>query len=145
MQEITTIPLQTVTPKRKTQLELTDQLIEALFQGHKTFSQACKDLGLSRPRAYRLWNKWKENQEAQLIDTEWWDLYLTVKQENPDKALECLTRLKYRMITQKAEIKQDITAKQIKIVRMWQPNDPATSTARSNPQIHTVSEASPVP
>ena len=112
--------LQTITPKRKTQIELTDQLIDLLFHGHKTFSQASKELGLTRPRAYRLWNKWKQSTEAQLVDTEWWDLYLKVKQENPEKALECLTRLKYRMITEKHELQATIKA--IKLEWKLEPN-----------------------
>lgn len=116
--------VQNGTPKSMTKQDLTDQLIDKLFHGHKTFSQSCKELGLTRNRGYRLWNKWKESEEAQLVDTEWWDLYLTVKQTNPEKALECLTRLKYKMITEKKEVQA--TIKEIRLE--WQIDEPSKTS-----------------
>lgn len=100
--------IQTSTPKSIKKHELTDQLLTKLFQGHKTFTQACQDLHLTRNRGYKLWNDWKQTSEAQLVDTEWWELYLRMKTENPEKALECLTRIKHRMTTEKREIQKTI-------------------------------------
>lgn len=122
--------VQNGTPKSLTKQELTDNLIELLFKGHKTFSEACKELGLTRNRGYRLWNAWKESEEARQIDCEWWDLYLTVKQENPDKALECLTRLKYRMITEKKELKA--TVKEIRLE--WQLESNPSNQVQAPPE-----------
>ena len=135
MQTITDTTLQTVTPKCQTKQELTDQLVEKLFKGHKTFSQACKELNISRPRGYRLWEAWKQSDEAQLVDCEWWDLYLTVKQDNPEKALECLTRLKYRMTTEKREINK--TVKAIKL--SWDLDSTAASEISTTPETIRVS------
>jgi hypothetical protein len=99
---------QNVTPKRVTIQEKTDQLIDLLFRGHKTFTQAAKEIGVSRKTAWTYFTRWKETSEAQLVDTEWWALYLRLKDDNPEKALECLTRLKYRMTTEKKEIEKTI-------------------------------------
>ena len=101
-------PIQNVTPKRKTTQQLTDQLLTLLFKGHITFTEAANQIGITRQRAYRLWNRWKQTEEAQQIDNEWWNLYLTVKDQNPEKALECLTRLKYRLTTEKVEVKENV-------------------------------------
>lgn len=124
-----------MTPKRKTQLELTDALITKLFKGHTSFSEACKQLGLTRQRGYRLFDKWKQTEEARAVDYEWWSLYEKVKADNPEKALECLTRIKHKMIVEKAEIKQEI--KEIKLE--WNI-DSATAN-----QVHTTPETIRVP
>jgi hypothetical protein len=127
--------VQNDTPKRLTNQQLTDQLIEILFTGHSTFSQAATQLGIKRNRAYRLWNRWKDTEEAKQIDLHWWALYLRLKDENPEKALECLTRLKYRMTTEKHELKAEL--KEIKLE--WKlDSNPA------NP-VHTPPEATGVP
>lgn len=123
-------PTQTVTPKRKTVQEKTDQLIEHLFHGHKTFTQAAKEIGVSRKTAWTYFTKWKESSEAQLVDTEWWALYLRLKDENPEKALECLTRLKYRMTTEHREVKAEI--KQIKLE--WKLDSNAANPVQPTPE-----------
>jgi hypothetical protein len=108
-----TLTIQNDTPRRLSNQQITDQLIETLFTGKYTFSQAAQQVGIKRNRAYRLFNKWKETEEAKQIDMHWWALYLRLKDENPEKALECLTRLKYRMTTEKHEV--NATVKAIKL------------------------------
>lgn len=102
------IPTQTYTPRHHSRQELTDSIVKLVFQGKMNFSDIAKEVGVSRKTAYNYWNKWKNSEEAQAIDMEWWALYLRVREVNPEKALECLTRLKHKMIIDKQEIKQDI-------------------------------------
>lgn len=117
------IPTQshTVTPRQQTQQELTDQLIKLVFQGRLNFSEIAKEIGIGRRRAYRLWNKWKQTEEAQMVDWEWWELYKKVKVVNPEKALECLTRIKHKMIVERAEVKQEIREISLKWDMPYEP------------------------
>lgn len=105
-EEIIAKALQNVTPKEQTTQELTDKLVRLVFQGKKNFSEIAHDLGISRPTAYRYWNDWKRTEEASQVDWEWWSLYKRLKRVNPAKALECLTRIKYRLTTEKLEVTQ---------------------------------------
>ncbi len=66
------------------------------------------------------------------LKEEWLRLHNQVIHEDPVEAYRNVSKLISRMITQRQELKADITERQIKIVRMWQPNDPATPTG-SNP------------
>lgn len=119
------------TPRHKKNQQLTDELIQTLFTGNYSFSQAAEKVGLKRNRAYRLWNRWKQTEEAQNIDMEWWALYLQLKDKNPEKALECLTRLKYRMTTEKSEvnIKKVSVSKQVQeIIKFSRSGQDADAT-----------------
>jgi AraC-like DNA-binding protein len=124
------IIIQNDTPRRLSNQQITDQLIETLFTGKYTFSQAAERVGIKRNRAYRLFNKWKETEEAKQIDMHWWALYLRLKDENPEKALECLTRLKYRMTTEKREVTK--TVKEIRLE--WQVEPETPNTVQTTPE-----------
>ena len=125
-----TLQSQNVTPCRITKQERIDQLIDHLFNGHLSFAKAAAKVGVTRRQAYRYFNEWKQSHEAQQIDSEWWSLYLRLRDENPEKALECLTRLKYRMITEKHEIKA--TVKEIKLE--WQLESNTTNPVQTTPE-----------
>jgi transposase len=86
------------------------------------FSDIAKELGISRKTAYRYWQKWKQTEEAQMVDWEWWELYKKVKVVNPEKALECLTRIKHKMIVERAEVKQEIREISLKWDMPYEPN-----------------------
>ena len=94
------------TPKEQSKQEITDQLIRLVFQGKKNFSEIAQELGIGRTTAYTYWNDWKHTEEAAQVDWEWWSLYRRLKRVNPAKALECLTRIKYRLTTEKLEVTQ---------------------------------------
>ena len=117
--------IQNLTPNQQEQQALTDKLVKLVFQGRKTFTDIAKELGVSRITAYTYWNNWKLTEEAQQVDWEWWNLYRKLKRQNPAKALECLTRIKYRMTTEKHEVKAEI--KEFKVVCDWsnKQNKPA--------------------
>jgi hypothetical protein len=101
------------TPKRISRQQKTDNLIKLIFAGHTDFTENAKTLGISRRTVYRYWDRWKQSEEAQQIDSEWWALYNTVKQDNPTKALECMTRIKHRMTTEKLEVNEQVTSKHV--------------------------------
>ena len=105
---------QNVTPKRIARLEKQNHFLTLLFQGHITFTQAAQQIGISRRQAYRWFQQWKLN-EGNEIDREWWQLYNRLLDESPEKAFEGLTRLKYRMTTEKTEQKINITEKKIDV------------------------------
>lgn len=113
--------IQNDTPRRLSNQQLTDKLIETLFTGKYTFTKAAELTGLKRNRAYRLFRKWKDTEEAHRVDSEWWSLYLQVRKKNPEKALECLTRIKHKLIVEKAEVKQEI--REIKLEWNCETND----------------------
>ena len=133
---------QTLTLREQTQQELTDKLIRLVFQGKKNFSEISNDLGISRTTAYKYWNDWKRTEEAQQVDWEWWSLYRRLKRVNPSKALECLTRIKYRLTTEKVELKEEIT--HIKIVASWN-NKYNAPQATDTPPTQGNSNSTPTP
>ena len=100
-------PLQTMTPKRTERIHRQNQFLTLLFKGHITFTEAARQVGISRNQAYHWFAKWKQ-QEGYEIDREWWQLYNRLLDESPEKAFEGLTRLKYRMTPQRIE--EDITS-----------------------------------
>ncbi len=130
------IKTQTATPRRQSRQETTDNLIKLVFQGRMNFSDIAKELGISRKTAYRYWNRWKQSEEAQTVDWEWWNLYFKVREVNPEKALECLTRIKHKMIVEKQEIKQDI--REIRLE--WK-----LESSKTNNQIHATPEPMDIP
>ena len=97
--------LQNVTPHDEQEAHIVDQLVKLLFDG-TTFSDACKQTGISRPRGYRYFNHWKQTEEAYRIDAEWWALFNYLKATNPVKAFDGLTRIKHRMTTEKVDVAQ---------------------------------------
>ncbi len=107
-QEIIAKALQNNTPKQQEIQDRTDALLKLLFQGRKNFTKIAEIIGVSRNQAYEYWRRWKQSEEADQVDWEWWTLYRRLKRVNPTKALECLTRIKYRMTTEKTELKADI-------------------------------------
>lgn len=126
--------IQTDTPRRQTRQQITDNLIRLIFQGRHNFSEIAKELGVSRKTAYRYWEKWKQTEEAQAVDWEWWNLYNQVRVVNPEKALECLTRIKYRMTTEKLEVQK--TVKEIKLA--WNVNTNTANTLQPTPETATI-------
>jgi hypothetical protein len=110
-----------------------EQVIDALLNTDLTPTKIAAKMGLSRKTIYKYWNQWQETEEAMTVKRKWHKLCRYLEVENPEESYRGLTKIVYRMTTEKQEIKQDITERQIKIVRMWQPNANPTETPRSNP------------
>jgi len=125
-QETLAKALRILTPKQQNQQNLTDQMLNLITQGRTNFTNICQQLGISRPTGYKYWQDWKQTEEASLIDWEWWSLYEEVRKKNPEKALECLTRLKHKMITEKLEVKEEVTSKHVEELNVTMRNYEAT-------------------
>ena len=125
--------VQSDTPKGRSRQQKTDDLLQILFTERITFSRAAEKAGLSRQTAYRYFDRWKQSEEAKLVDVEWWQLFLALKDDNPEKALECLTRLKYRMTTEHSEHTER------KFIIKWTKDDSNTGN-----QVQATSEATAV-
>jgi len=106
---------QNVTPKRIARLEKQNKFLTLLFQGHITFTEAAREIGISRRQAYRWFQKWKLNEGLE-IDREWWQLFNQLLDESPEKAFEGLTRLKYRMTPDRIQLEEKITDIKVVIV-----------------------------
>jgi hypothetical protein len=129
-EEIVTKALQNITPTQQEIQDRTDKMLKLVFQGQKNFTQIAIELGVSRNQAYEYWRRWKDTEEASQVDWEWWNLYRKLKRKNPAKALECLTRIKYRMTTEKMELKAEI--KEIRL--SWDvPNTRSTDKVQTTP------------
>jgi hypothetical protein len=96
-----------LSPAEEQRQQRIDTLMELLFIKHIGMKQACKEIGISRTTGYEYFRIWQDTEEAQLIDTEFWILYQQVKQDDPAKALEILSRIKVKQITLKAEIREE--------------------------------------
>ena len=71
-------------------------------------TQAAEKLGVERGTAYDYWNQWKQTEEAQYIDTEFYRLTNQLKTLNPEKVLDAITKIKVRMTTEKTEVKANV-------------------------------------
>jgi len=94
------------TPKKISRQEKIDALVTIIFKGETNFTKACQKAGLPRRTGYRYWNKWKQSEEVQQVDLEWWALANKLKDEYPEKAFEGLTRLKTKMIPTQLNIEE---------------------------------------
>lgn len=96
------------TPHQLTRKERTNHLIEGILQG-KTICSIAEEIGVNRRTCIRDFEKWLQTSEQTKLHEEWFILYSKVKQDNPEKALECLTRLIAKTMVQKVEAKTEVT------------------------------------
>ena len=128
-------PLQNVTPKHISRRQKQDMLIQLIFDGNTNITEIAKQLNITRMTAYRWFQKWKQTEEAQQIDMEWWALAKQLQNKtegNPLKVFEGLTRLKYRMIPASINMdtKETYTERRI-IIQMWKPNEPTITDSQT--------------
>jgi ACT domain-containing protein len=107
--KITTKTEQNLTPAEQQRQDRIDQLITLLFPKHKDMKTACQIIGISRTTGYEYFKTWQEQEESQLVDTEFWSLFRKVKRNDPTKALEILARIKAKKMAIKAEVKVEST------------------------------------
>lgn len=93
-----------ITPAEQQRQERIDTLMDLLFTKNIGMKKACDQIGISRTTGYEYFKTWQETEESQLVDTEFWALYEQVKQEDPSKALEILSKIKVKKMAVKAEI-----------------------------------------
>ena len=122
----------TTTPAKLKRQQRYEQVIDYLLNSELTPTKIAEKVGITRKTVYKYWGQWQQTDEAMQVKRKWHKLCRYLEVENPEESFRGLTKIVYRMTTDKHEIKEDITERQIRIVRMWQPNDSATPTG-SNP------------
>lgn len=135
---------QTCTPKRIARQKRQDEFIQALLtQKATSFEQICTQFNISRRTGYYWFERWKQR-EGFYVDVTWWQLVEEVRKRSPEKALEALTRLKYRMTTEKREEKISITEKKIDVTilaryqsAIEQASDRNLQSVRAKQQVDT--------
>jgi hypothetical protein len=108
-----------------------DNLIDLLFIKKHSMKKACDKLNISRTTGYEYFRLWQQQEEADLVDTEFWTLFRQVKRRDPAKALEILAKIKVKKMAIKLDVKEEYTERRI-IIKMWQPNA-NTTTEGNNP------------
>ena len=83
---------QNTTPHKQTVIERRQKLIDGIIKG-KTISQLAKELNVDRCTLYRDFDVWIQTEESQYLHQEWIHLYQKLKQDNPEKAFDGLTKL----------------------------------------------------
>ncbi|MFA5365912.1 MAG: hypothetical protein WC325_12085 [Candidatus Bathyarchaeia archaeon] len=100
---------QNLTPAEQQRQERIDQLITLLFIKKKDMKTACQTIGVSRTTGYEYFRSWQEQEEAQLVDTEFWSLFRQVKRRDPAKALDILSRIKVKKMAVQVDLKAELT------------------------------------
>lgn len=116
LSEALQIPLnntQKVTPNKIRRQQRIDKMLTLIYNGQTDFTQIAEEIGVSRKQAYKYWNSWLHSEEAAQVNAEWWAEYKRQKAEGSPKAFDGITRIKYRMTTEKHEV--NATVKSIKL------------------------------
>lgn len=117
-----TKPRKPLTPKQLARREKLRKLLKALLKENQTFEESCESAGVSRRTGYRLFAKWIES-EGKLVDAEFWSLFFKLRKERPAKALECLTRIKVRMLPLRFKGEADVRSELVIKGALWKPED----------------------
>jgi len=95
---------QNVTPKKVARQERVETVALNIFNGITSFTELAKLLGVNRRTIYRDWRLWIDSHEIDKVDAEWWALFKRLKEDNPEKAFDGLTRLKIKQTKELSEI-----------------------------------------
>lgn len=104
---------QKVTPNKLRKQQRIDTMLSLIYNGHTDFTEIAETIGVSRKQAYKYWNSWLQSEEAAQVNAEWWAEYKRQKAAGSPKAFDGITRIKYRMTTEKHEV--NATVKAIKL------------------------------
>lgn len=89
--------LPNLTPAKIEHEKKLDQFITLLFHDELNMTDACIKMEISRPTGYEWYHEWKQTQEPQKVDQRFWHLMDIVEEDNPEKALDCATRVKIKL------------------------------------------------
>lgn len=98
------------TPAEIQRQQRIDQLIQLLFIDGYSFTDACNKLGIGRTTGYEYYKTWKAEQEPLKVDSEFWELLTQVKEDNPEKALDAITKIKLKQTESNVNMKAQVTA-----------------------------------
>jgi len=99
-----------LTPAQIQRQQRKDALIRAVFVEGLNFSKACAKVGIDRVTGYKYFYEWKESEEPIKVDRKFWNLIGKLEEENPEKVLDALTRLKIKLTAAKVDVKKEVTA-----------------------------------
>jgi transposase len=97
-----------ITPAEAARQDRIERFISALFVDGLNFKDACQKIGISRPTGYEYFNEWKANDEVLKVDRVFWRLIRQLEEENPEKVLDALTRLKTKLTPNRVDVKKEI-------------------------------------
>jgi hypothetical protein len=109
------------TPAEIQRQQKIDKLITLLFNDGLSFTNACEKLSIGRTTGYEYWKEWKHSEEPRKVDAKFWELLRQVETDNPEKALDAVTRLKIKLtdtnvnVNAKAEVTEHIEAVNINV------------------------------
>jgi transposase-like protein len=103
------------TPCKKRKQERIDHMLRLIFHGKTDFTEIAQEIGVSRSQAYKYWGEWSKTEEASQVNVEWWAEYKRLKEAKSPKAFDGLTRIKYRLTTEKLNVKSEHTETHIDI------------------------------
>lgn len=128
--QIPTTNTQKVTPCKLRRQQRIDKMLKLIYDGQTDFSKIAEEIGVSRKQAYKYWHQWVDSEEAAQVNAEWWAEYKRQKKAGSPKAFEGITRIKYRMTTEKREINK--TVKEIRLA--WQVESDTTNKVQPPPE-----------
>jgi len=105
----TDISKKELTPAKIEHEKKLDQFITLLFHDELNMTDTCLKMGISRTTGYEWYHEWKRTQEPQKIDQSFWRLMRIVEADNPEKALDCATRVKIKMTDANVNVKSEVT------------------------------------
>jgi hypothetical protein len=124
-----------LSPAKLSALERAQKFIDGLAAG-KTVIGLAQELNVSPMTLYRDFDEWMKTNGPAHLQVEWLKLYEQLKLTNPEKALECLTRLLCKVMEKEAKIEVNMSStKNLTIIKMWQPNAANGKTEGSNPAV----------
>lgn len=97
------------TPAKEKKEHQKQTLIKLLFHDFNSMTDACRKLGITRETGYVWYREWKTEQEPEKIDKTFWRLMQTVEQDNPEKALDSITKLKIKLTDTNVNVKAEVT------------------------------------
>jgi predicted DNA-binding protein YlxM (UPF0122 family) len=112
-----------------------EETINLMLNTELSPTKIAEQIGISRKTVYKYWNLWQTTEEATRVRRKWHKLCKYLETENPEEAFRGLTKIVYRMTTEKHEVQA--TIKEIKLEWKHESNP-------ANP-VHTTPETTGIP
>lgn len=99
----------TLTPAKLNALERADKFIEGLKEG-KSVVQLAKELEVDRATLYRDFDEWLKTSGPAELYCEWLRDCASLKEANPEKVLDCKTRLLCKVFEKQSKVELNVTS-----------------------------------
>lgn len=107
-QKLTTITL-LLTPAQEKKEQKIEDLATYYFIDDLNFTQACAKVGICRETGYEYMKLWKQKTEPLKVDKKFWQLLAIVEVDNPEKALDAVTKVKLKQTDENVNVKSEVT------------------------------------